>query len=1299
MAVGSLSPAATTATTATTTLAATSSPATAIAATNVPDPVVMEFISKIGQIVIKARTMTPPLLTVDHLAQPSSRLDTVLQDRELWRNHSSVYLNIFHGAQFALLERWVISFTPPVRPPVAADCVASASPASHASPSSASPVTLLMDLGASGPMGGTPSSASVTSTSRKTTNDLILLVQSLYTQIRALPLNSCLTSFDEATRVTKEQLDYTVTSGHEDLTQSCQPPVPSQAALTGEEMILDMDGNPLQDPVDVEMIQPQQTRSRPPLEFLADASLKLVQFEASHKSWGCVRVTGMYDESVGGRIKPEDFQDATKALRTKSHRRSKNQSSSSSKSASRKHRLTSVDSNSTSTAANGESDDAEVHCAKYAHSEADSSPPRKLQPTKQSSPPRGFSTRTSQRPMSPVPTEDDLAHHQTSSLIRHGLLPALYPSNETAVAPSHHALQQSLRPTVPATTVADQLPMTKLKTSAEPFQFPAPLSPPLSIPEIGTKSTDSAPSQQPKVAGLSLDIQRPPPPQPFAFSQATESTSPVRYTINRRRSSRLSIVMNRGDLSPEPTSPTGMSRMYPSSPLQGRDMDVDTPYARSYHRPSSSKSSLGLSPTKHSYLRRNSLNPTLTGGDLFGSLVGSYEESILSGRMSTMPSKPLTFTAQIGVLASQDYKDCPAKLRCPRHVQLEFPAVFYDYDSSSHYLSPSQHHQHHYHGHHHHHQSPSLSNSASKGSHHSAWFTANPNSSASTSSHQQQQQHQHGSLSHSQSHSHHGWLPSSLAYDDPVLPYVGNVDLDNGFRGSKRFAKMPGGMRIPLQGQVQVMIKNPNKTVVKVFLVPYDFSDMTPNTKTFLRQKYYSVDQGIPALTSSSSSSSPPSSATGSTAAPTQGSSSSGSGGTLRYAIHLQFCCPAEGYVYLYRTIRVVFANRVPDGKEKLRIVLEGLGAGNQRSSTGTTTSTSTVLGGEERVSEEKVPVEQKYVPMRKGEVLFSGRKKRRPLPSDDGDHSVEASPRIYQQQHLHSPKSPPSHQQLQQHVVHNPHHPLHAQVPSHHRPLHSIHPHAQYNPHSPNHEYPTLPPSSQGLNLGLGFSSSSFAPSTSPLYPAQKWTLGQIGPNGEMQTESVAPSSPLHSNNTGLQSRFDSRATAHSLAASSSSMAISTATANLPLSPPGATRQSSPIVGVNSGSTNSNTNRDWRYFYQTDADYQDIPTSVLIGTPATLKSTSSHAATTPSSSPVVKATPYASHPFKSSTFSVPPPSSSSSTSPSSPPSSSMDRFKAAVSNVGEEVLRIKSLAHGLKQMGVRSPPSGAASPSATSRD
>ncbi|KAI8854684.1 hypothetical protein BC829DRAFT_159065 [Chytridium lagenaria] len=60
----------------------------------------------------------------------------------------------------------------------------------------------------------------------------------------------------------------------------------------------------------------------------------------------------------------------------------------------------------------------------------------------------------------------------------------------------------------------------------------------------------------------------------------------------------------------------------------------------------------------------------------FGSLVGSYEESILSGRMSTLPSRPIPFLAEIGVIGFG--KGVKARLKCPPHVNLSFPAYFYD---------------------------------------------------------------------------------------------------------------------------------------------------------------------------------------------------------------------------------------------------------------------------------------------------------------------------------------------------------------------------------------------------------------------------------------------------------------------------------------------------------------------------------------------------------------------------------------------------------------------------------------------
>lgn len=203
--------------------------------------------------------------------------------------------------------------------------------------------------------------------------------------------------------------------------------------------------------------------------------------------------------------------------------------------------------------------------------------------------------------------------------------------------------------------------------------------------------------------------------------------------------------------------------------------------------------------------------------------MGSFEESILNGRMSTTPSKPLNFVAQIGVLG---LGKCKPSLRCPTHVTLPFPAYFYalgDYDSPS--------------------------------------------------------------------------------------PYVGQIDLDTALntangKSSKAPPGVGGAYRIPQRGQLQIVIKNPNKTAVKLFLVPYDLRDMEAGSKTFIRQKSYSV--GNPLLSDFAGSI---------PVAMKRGKEKD----SLRYLIHLHICSPSRGRYYLHKSIRVVFANRVPDGKEKLR--------------------------------------------------------------------------------------------------------------------------------------------------------------------------------------------------------------------------------------------------------------------------------------------------------------------------------------------------------------------------------------------
>lgn len=59
-------------------------------------------------------------------------------------------------------------------------------------------------------------------------------------------------------------------------------------------------------------------------------------------------------------------------------------------------------------------------------------------------------------------------------------------------------------------------------------------------------------------------------------------------------------------------------------------------------------------------------------------LVGSYEECLLTGRMSAPSSLPVPFHVKLGALGSGDH--CPAKLKFPKHLSMEFNAVFYDHD-------------------------------------------------------------------------------------------------------------------------------------------------------------------------------------------------------------------------------------------------------------------------------------------------------------------------------------------------------------------------------------------------------------------------------------------------------------------------------------------------------------------------------------------------------------------------------------------------------------------------------------------
>lgn len=302
----------------------------------------------------------------------------------------------------------------------------------------------------------------------------------------------------------------------------------------------------------------------------------------------------------------------------------------------------------------------------------------------------------------------------------------------------------------------------------------------------------------------------------------------------------------------------------------------DNTYPYQAHQPRRSLTSNSLShpassPQTPAFLR--SRRPSF-GSDTsplhHASMVGSYEESILRGRMSTTPSKPLDFVAQIGVLG---LGKCKPNLRCPAHVTIPFPAVFYSYETTTHGRATRVE------------DGPSpyvgqidLENNI-----------PNPDEIIDA-----KRKRIAARLARSQAED-----LDILDQHVPHKPTEGEVRrAEKQKRRSTSPRAPPGGSyRIPEKGQLQIVIKNPNKTAVKLFLVPYDLAGMEPGTKTFIRQRSYSAGSIVDGPISPQVPDRP----------------------TLRYLVHLHICSPSRGRFYLYKSIRLVFANRVPDGKEKLR--------------------------------------------------------------------------------------------------------------------------------------------------------------------------------------------------------------------------------------------------------------------------------------------------------------------------------------------------------------------------------------------
>lgn len=105
--------------------------------------------------------------------------------------------------------------------------------------------------------------------------------------------------------------------------------------------------------------------------------------------------------------------------------------------------------------------------------------------------------------------------------------------------------------------------------------------------------------------------------------------------------------------------------------------------------------------------------------------------------------------------------------------------------------------------------------------------------------------------------------------DKVTSPYLGHINL-----GKKEYF-------IPKKGTVQVTLFNPHRTVVKMYVVRYDLSDMPPNSQTFLRQRTLYM--------------------------PTDASENDPEARKwLRYLIHLRFASTKSGRIFLHTDIRVI---------------------------------------------------------------------------------------------------------------------------------------------------------------------------------------------------------------------------------------------------------------------------------------------------------------------------------------------------------------------------------------------------------
>ncbi|XP_038274727.1 protein FAM214A isoform X1 [Dermochelys coriacea] len=124
----------------------------------------------------------------------------------------------------------------------------------------------------------------------------------------------------------------------------------------------------------------------------------------------------------------------------------------------------------------------------------------------------------------------------------------------------------------------------------------------------------------------------------------------------------------------------------------------------------------------------------------------------------------------------------------------------------------------------------------------------------------------------------------SVSDDNAPSPYMGVITLET---LGKR------GYRVPPSGTIQVTLFNPNKTVVKMFVVIYDLREMPANHQTFLRQRTFSVPVRREVKRSIN-----------------KENIRQTEERLLRYLVHLRFQSSKSGKIYLHRDVRLLFSRK-----------------------------------------------------------------------------------------------------------------------------------------------------------------------------------------------------------------------------------------------------------------------------------------------------------------------------------------------------------------------------------------------------